>query len=378
MTNIEWTEKTWNPIVGCSVVSPGCTNCYAMKMAHRLASMAVKPDGAGNIYTTHYEGLTKDQGRHRHNPVWTGKVARAGDDHWHIPLKRKKPTMFFVCSMGDLFHKNVPDQWIDEVFAIMAFCPQHVFQVLTKRPQRMRDYILSLDLRAPWPARLPDETTRLISEQLAVAPQLPLPNVWLGVSTEDQRRADERIPHLLETPAAIRFISAEPLLGTLDLNWVGTGEYGVDALSGTQYHEPPENMSAATSQGNKLDWVIVGGESGPNARPMHPEWVRTIRDDCGVYGVPFFFKQWGKWGWVGSGSSGVYDPGQLGAFVPSPQSDNQLLAVSATNVTQDATIYAGTFWAKHDAIHALGKKRAGRRLDGLEHDEMPSPREASS
>jgi protein gp37 len=220
------------------------------------------------------------------------------------PLRWKKPRTIFVNSMGDLFH--CPHEWIDQVFAVMALAPQHTFQVLTKRAERMRGY-----MNHPRRRFIVEKTARILHNQGGTLPQhaiayftscpAPLPHVWLGVSVEDQKRADERIPDLLHTPAAVRFISAEPLLGSIDL------QGAVPAL----------------------DWVIVGGESGPGARPMHPDWARSIRDQCGAAGVPFFFKQWGEHAPNGSG--------------------------------------------RYSMIK-VGKRRAGRILDGREHNAMPEVR----
>lgn len=324
MTKIEWTEETWNPIVGCSIVSRGCTNCYAMRQAARRLD---KPG-------SHYEGTTKVANG---NAVWTGKVACAPEHIWLEPLRRKKPTMFFVNSMGDLFHEDVPDEWIDRVFAIMALTPQHTYQVLTKRSVRMREYIYGNSrcrigeivfvnlLR--WPDQdKPDDAERWRS---AKTRPWPLPNVWLGVSTEDQAHADERIPDLLATPAAVRFISAEPLLGPIDLTRVGNlasvssampkaitrekrgrPDSGAGSICGAQidsvgspgssitFFQTPDHMGGFTAasprEWPRLDWVIVGGESGKGARPMHPDWVRSLRDQCDAANVPFFFKQMTK------------------------------------------------------------------------------------
>jgi len=284
-SRIEWTEATWNPIVGCSIVSPGCTHCYAMRMAARIEAMARagRLDDEGDVVRgakrlAHYDGLTKTV---KKKAVWTGKVALAPEHILLKPLRRRKPTMWFVNSMSDLFHEDLPDEWIDRVFAVMALCPQHTFQVLTKRSKRMRDYLTTV---AHEPHR---NTVRRFAGAFSTLRtplpkdfNVPLPNVWLGVSAERQQEADERIPDLLATPAAVRFVSAEPLLGALDLTpW----------LTGV------------------LDWVIVGGESGPGARPMHPDWVRSIRDQCVSAGVAFFFKQWG------APLNGHGDPSQVGA-----------------------------------------------------------------
>lgn len=288
MSNIEWTEKTWNPIVGCTVVSPGCTNCYAMKMAGRLEAIGGAP---------HYNGTTQ---KTRGGAVWTGKMALS-EKALIEPLKRKKPTTYFVNSMGDLFHEGASDEWIDQVFAVMALCPQHTFQVLTKRSKRMREYMSNRNPNGHHPGM--DYAALMAATGAWDTPALdlrtwPLPNVWLGVSAENQEYANNRIPDLLATPAAKRFVSAEPLLGSISLNFLRVGPRGsgrvvgdtYDALSGEAV-DSTDRGYVRRPDGNKLDWVIVGGESGPGARPMHPDWARRIRDKCGEAGTAFFMKQ---------------------------------------------------------------------------------------
>lgn len=283
MTKIEWTEATWNPIVGCSVISPGCTNCYAMKIAGRLALM-------GNA--DHYRGTTRMT---KAGAVWTGRVALAPGPTLLAPLRRKKPTTYFVNSMGDLFHESVPDDWIDPIFAVMALCPRHTFQVLTKRSKRMRAYLTTL---AEEPERLGCHVNPRDRETVTkVLHQTPLANVWLGVSCEDQARADERIPDLLATPAALRFISAEPLLGRIDLNDIANdGDTYINAVTG---HSADECQAPVTAEHwrsgiPRLDWVIVGGESGPGARPMELTWARSLVAQCRAASVACFVKQLGS------------------------------------------------------------------------------------
>ncbi|TAM97291.1 MAG: phage Gp37/Gp68 family protein [Rhizobiaceae bacterium] len=305
-SHIEWTEATWNPIAGCSVVSPGCTNCYAMRR--------VAPRLAANPATPHYAGTVKPS---KAGYVWTGKIGIASDEVFTKPLRWKRPRMIFVNSTSDLFHEDIPDDVIDRVFAVMALCPQHTFQVLTKRSKRMREYLTAFDdhgqgKRFAWANAVPlgewpvskhhalafihrDSTPEHRALYCAPEPAWPLPNVWLGVSAEDQARADERVPDLLATPASIRFVSAEPLLGPIDFETLCTGWEFIDALKGMRYHDAPEPYVGATETCAKLDWIIVGGESGPGARPMRPDWTRSIRDQCAGAGVPFFFKQWGEW-----------------------------------------------------------------------------------
>jgi protein gp37 len=268
-SNIEWTEHTWNPIVGCSVLTPGCTNCYAMKMAGRLEAMAGTCAIDSDDARQHYYGTTK---KVNGKTVWTGKLAMAPEHVLTAPLKRKKPTTYFVNSMGDLFHEDAPDDWIDKVFAVMALAPQHTFQVLTKRAERMRAYV-SARPQAIWDRRALEIDPSALERLKAIG--WPLPNVWLGVSCERQQEADERIPHLLQTPAAVRFISAEPLLGPIDIS-----DYLVE--------------SARTNWDWYLDWVIIGGESGHGARPFDIDWARSILQQCRVGAARAFLKQLGS------------------------------------------------------------------------------------
>lgn len=369
MTKIEWTEQTWNPIVGCTVTSPGCTNCYAMKMAVRLAN---------NPRTPQYHGTIKPS---KKGPVWTGKIGFS-DSVLLQPLSRKKPTTYFVNSMGDLFHPNVPDEWIDKVFAIMALCPQHTFQVLTKQADRMRDYMnvmnyyalsetdvwRDIDYRVtceddPYaPQGTHDKTARLEdaldTASRALESNTPLPNVWLGVSVEDQTRADERIPYLLNTPAAIRFVSAEPLLKVVDLTRINQENMVmINALTGEAGWPVPHVVD-----GPKLDWVIVGGESGHKARPMHPDWARGIRDQCEAAGVPFMFKQWGEW--VSNINRDRDDPDWRANYGMVNRYPHKWAILNH----EGGTGFHG------DRVHLMkriGKKTAGRLLDSREWNQMP-------
>lgn len=321
-SKIEWTEHTWNPFAGCAVLSPGCANCYAMKMASRLDAMG-RPL---------YKGLTKPS---KAGPVWRGTV-RANPDVLMAPLKRKTPTTYFVNSMSDLFYEKFSDELIDQVFAVMALTPQHTYQLPTKRARRMREYCSALNERAVEIAQravwlcIWDDPDIAASDTVTALDQGFLSNVWLGVSTERQQEADERIPHLLGTPAAVRFISAEPLLGAVDLTRLTEpcNDTVRDALRGEYFVPGCGSVSSKTFRGNRLDWVIVGGESGKNARPMHPQWARDLRDQCAQAGVPFFFKQWGQHG-----------PTDLRGFA--------------------------------QVTTRCGKKAAGRLLDGIEHNDMP-------
>lgn len=341
---IEWTEATWNPVVGCSILSPGCTHCYAMKMAARIEAMS-----AATGRETHYAGTTKLS---KAGPVWTGKLALAPDHILTEPLRWKRPRRIFVNSISDLFHENVPDEWIDKVFAVMSLAPQHTFQVLTKRARRMREYVGASDRFA----RVLRTMYLNVPVDGSLADEWPLPNVWLGISTERQQESDERVPELLATPAAVRFVSAEPLLGPIDY-------YTTSAVMPAERH-PWRN--GPILQG--IDLVIVGGESGHDARPMHPDWARSIRDQCAAAGTVFFFKQWGAWGRAKPAPSGT--PGRYaiaGAGPHSPFWPATIIEVDA--YPRQISLFGGAM-----VRELVGKKRAGRMLDGREHNEMPGAR----
>lgn len=323
-TKIEWTDATWNPITGCSIVSPGCTNCYAMK----LAGTRLK----------HHEsraGLTKVA---KSGPVWTGEV-RFNEQWLTQPLKWSKPRMIFVCAHGDLFAEGVPDEWIDQVFAVMALAPQHTFQVLTKRPERMREYLRQImddpQRFTKWAARgFPLAT--LANRGSEVPPRFPLPNVWLGVSVEDQKRADERRHSMAELAAEgwTTWVSYEPALGPVE--WRGW---------------------------DFLNWLVSGGESGPDARPSHPDWHRTTRDFCGAYSIPYLFKQWGDW--IAALDRGREDPDWRADY--SGEFNQSHKDISWLNLA-GGTGFHGT---RFHVMRRVKKSDAGRLLDGVEHNAFP-------
>lgn len=301
MSNIEWTDTTWNPVVGCTPVSPGCLNCYAATMARRLEAMgrpeyqprewwwppSSNPDGTA-AEPARLDKVTRIAEVHGGRAVFTGDV-RTVPDRLADPLRWRKPRRVFVNSMSDLFHESVPFEFIDRVFAVMALCPQHTFQVLTKRPERMAEYLSRpwvnmADGRRGLRDSINDAAFKLAgryafptqSHGMLAHPGWPLPNVWLGTSVEDQARADERIPHLLRCPAAVRFLSCEPLLGAVKpqlIQWDPT--YGDEVRS-------------------KIGWIILGGESGPSARPCDVAWIRSIVRQCAEAGVACFVKQLGR------------------------------------------------------------------------------------
>lgn len=282
-TKISWASHTWNPTLGCEKVSEGCSGCYAIRDAIRLG--ANPNPKIGPLFS----GLAEMR---EGKPEWTG-VPRTVTSRLTLPLSWHKPARIFVSSQSDLFHEDIPDTFIAQVFATMVLCPQHQFQVLTKRHARMR--ALLSDMQFVNQVLLASTELLKTNPPRWLLPEWqgwPLPNVWLGVSVEDQHWADIRIPALIKTSAAIRFLSCEPLLGPINLmRWTGTDIEGAVQLYGEAF---------SRSDGKPLiNWCIVGGESGPNARPMNPNWVRSLRDQCRTSGIAFHFKQWGSWQYVG-------------------------------------------------------------------------------
>ena len=332
---IEWTGSTWNPTLGCSKKSPGCKNCYAIRVAHRLQA---NPDPK---IAKAFEGLTVIQNG---APNWTGRINFV-PDRLSAPLRKRKPTTYFVNSLSDLF--DLTDEQIYHVFSVMHQCPQHTFQILTKEAQRMHE------LCSSWIARF--------DGNLPIGTAWPLPNVWLGVSVENQQYANERIPLLLQTPAAVRFISAEPLLGPIDLD--SEHASGLHALGcGGSGDEHCHNSGC-----RGINWVIAGGESGPGARPAHPDWFRGLRDQCQSAGVPFFFKQWGEFQLGSTEFGGPKDYIVLndGRFC------RELDLEQFQQLNQDAR----NNWPQMqpNAMGKVGKKAAGSLLDGVEWRQMPHP-----
>jgi len=284
-SKIEWCDTTWNPILGCKRVSDGCDHCYAITQA-RIRAGNPSPKVAAA-----FAGLTE---RTEAGIDWTGRVNLL-PDRLAQPLSWRKPRRVFVNSLSDLFHDAVPDEYIAEVFAVMASAQRHTFQLLTKRHGRMRSLLSS----AAFPGAVMQAATRLLRTGLPdfrALDEWPLPNVWLGVSAEDQHWARIRVHALLATPAALRWVSAEPLLGPVDLRNLQMGNGAlIDALHGDV--KTPKGEIYAACPGS-VSWVVAGGESGPGARPMHPGWARSLRDQCQEARIPFLFKQWGAHRWV--------------------------------------------------------------------------------
>lgn len=294
-SSIEWTDETWNPTIGCTRVSSGCDHCYAVRHTQRLAGQLKVYRGLVNKGKRHFNG-----------------VVRLLHDRLNTPLSWHKPRRCFVNSMSDLFHPEVPDAFIDEVLATIAFCPAHVFQVLTKRAARMAEYSTADDLpgrveaamrrRAQnHPYKFSDGDRDLLKyhEALGQRPfKWPLPNLWLGTSVEDQPAADERVPALLDTAAAVRFLSCEPLLGPVDLRLHRVDGIAVDDICG----DCGERHDGACEA---LDWIIVGGESGDGARPMNVAWARALIGQARQAGVAVFMKQLGAAAFEQDGRSRV-------------------------------------------------------------------------
>jgi protein gp37 len=307
-SKIEWTDHTFNPWIGCTKVSPGCVNCYAetRDKRHLIEPIDHWGKGAPRLRTSG-SNWKQPLKWNREAELDYDDASRDGCAHLH-----HRPRVF-CASLADIFDDEVPIEWLADFLALVHKCQNLDFQILTKRPENFE-------------ARIAAARPTISFWRHGNAPD----NVWLGVSVEDQKRADERIPLLLQIPAKVRFLSCEPLLGSVDIaKWLVPDECGCGG------YDPAFK--------NCIDWVIVGGESGPNARPMHPDWARSLRDQCGEVGVRFFFKQWGEW-----------EPGTI-------------------------------FYNKGDhqfeggqIMHRTGKRSAGRRLDGREWNEFPSEKSAQS
>lgn len=252
-TKIEWTQETWNPVTGCSPVSPGCANCYAKRMAKRLAGRCGYPEAPHEFDVTMHQ------------------------DRLDQPLRWKKPRKIFVCSMSDLFHHTVSDNFVESVFNVMLDTPQHTYQILTKRPHRMASFMKT------W--------IRALRTYNSLGDEWTPENIWLGVTCEDQQRADERVPVLLDIPVAVRFVSVEPMLGVVSFDYDSDtchcGEF-VEKHGPYGDHMPVPMIDSYLHDG--LDWVICGGETGSGARTMQPDWAIGLRDQCVESNVPFFYK----------------------------------------------------------------------------------------
>ena len=331
-SKIEWTDATWNPVTGCSKVSQGCKNCYALRDWARLSA---------NPKSVYYGRAFTD--------------VRCHPERLDQPLRWSKPRRIFVNSMSDLFHEDVPDEFILQVFDVMRQCrngyateldrlvPAHTFQILTKRPERMLDFCGRL--------RFHDRCVLATHSSTLLNPLVSMKKIWLGTSVEDQATADERIPLLLQTPADVRFISAEPLLGPINLEAY---------LSVYDHHGEPSGPRCNADGSDALGWVIAGGESGPKARPTHPDWIRSLRDQCAAAGVAFFFKQWGAWA-----------PCHIDVNADERGTELHPMEETVLDAMDHERGYRVEEHHGHEFFKA-GKKLAGRHLDGRTHDEYPA------
>jgi protein gp37 len=349
-SKIEWTEVTWNPTTGCDKVSQGCKNCYAEALHKRLQGM----------------------GQKKYDHPFLGTV-KMHEDALLLPLSWKKSRMIFVNSMSDLFHKDVPFEFIDKVFAVIGLSHIHKFQILTKRPDIMRRYFT--EHYAGWKII---NACKILYELLGVEVyerlkqnrqfkgvgldgSWPMHNVWLGTSVEDQETATERIPFLIRIPAAVRFLSCEPLLGKIEFSDV------------TKRSDAVQQLGRKALFG--IDWVIAGGESGHGARPMHPYWVRSLRDQCHAAGVPFFFKQWGEFlnhalpfrsyqHWVDKAES----------WLSGWRRDRDLCIDVNGKICRQGSDFKDAAYPVYP-MRKSGKANSGRSLDGREWNEFPKGRE---
>lgn len=368
MTKIEWTNESWNPIIGCDKISPGCKECYAEKMAGRLSNIGS---------TSYYINVVKHE-MQSDNPNFIEKGLPKWNGKTHFvksaltkPLHWAKPQMIFVCSMGDLFHESVDIFTVAKIFAIMFLAKQHTFQVLTKRPERAKMYLRDkafLDIYWKYCNQLHNEFIKPLESELYNFSELmhewPLSNVWFGTSTENQEQAEKRIPILLQIPAAIRFVSCEPLLGPIDLGDIAYNDIGGESHINSLYCDIP-NEDDEQFNGATLDWVIAGGESGPKAKPMHPNWIYSLLDQCTASKTPFFFKQWGEW--------------KDGSNYPKKNNIIVLNNGEYSNWDNDewkklSKKYSSDQWNKLDAkvMSRVGKKKAGCLLDEKEYKQFPN------
>lgn len=347
-TKISWASATWNPILGCSIASPGCTNCYAVRDVHRMDGNPNPKVHDANV------GLTEIKANG--SIGWTGQV-RFLPDRLSIPLRWKRPRGIFVNALSDLFHPGVPNAVIDQLFAVMSMASQHHYQVLTKRADRMRQYLTEPDADGkPARKRIFDAQFRIAEDNGHWRPEpgheklvkpWPLRNVSLGVSVESVPWDLHRIPDLLMTPAGHRILSLEPLLGPLPYLGQWLDSRGSEDGNGWATC-PGQTILPEDRRAFGIAAVIVGGESGPSARPMHPDWVRTIRDQCRSRGVTFHFKQWGEW----------IPAGQ-------PRMEDRIYVVE----TADPKIRRWGWPEDGSESLRLGKSRTGALLDGkLYHD----------
>jgi protein gp37 len=332
-TSIEYLDFTSNPIVGCDMSLPCAERCWARRMAHRLKSAGVRQ----------YQDVVDREGR------WTGKTA-FNEAALTDLLKKRKPATVGLCFMADAFHESVPDEWLDRMLAVVALTPNVRYILPTKRAKRMRRYCSTEGRHMP----LLDTIVRYHGAAKWEAPGWPLPNLALMLSASNQAELNARMDDFLATPAALRVLSLEPMLGTAYLNPI------LPCSCSLPIRPNHPRCLACGGAGNDmphLGWVICGGESGPGARPMPPEGPRKVRDDCVAAGVPFTFKQWGAW-------APCLTAGRL---VPEQHAKCRRISITGRDVTRDVSL-----WVDSDAVmHPATEKAAGRLLDGKIWDQRP-------
>lgn len=314
-TKIEWCDRTFNPWEGCTKISPACDNCYAADRAARYKTVE-----------------------------WGGPRRRTSAGNWKKPLKWERAAKAFMleegrrqrvfcASLADVFDNQVPEEWRSDLWDLIRECPSLDWLLLTKRPQNIEKML------PPFWDEIKDR-------------------IWLGTTVENQETAERNIPHLLKHDSAIRFLSCEPLLGPIELD-ICNGSYFYNFLLGVKYHDPPAGERGATEQGHKIDWVIAGGESGPNARPSHILWFVSLIKQCATARVPFLFKRWGEW---------------------SPRMTVQGMAKTSV-ICRDGQWLQGEEMLDRDddkfaeIMFRVGKKKAGRLIDGIEYTNFPPSEE---
>lgn len=361
-TSIEWTQEVWNPTTGCNKINPGCKFCYAEVMHKRL--MVMQP----NKYS---------------RPFLDGAFEHP--ESLLLPLKWKKPRTIFVNSMSDLFHDNISVDYIAQVYAIMFLANQHTYQVLTKRSNRRREILNSLEfmeLLHKYINQFHDKYIKRLEQELYFFDDIlngfPFKNIWEGSSTADQASLEAELPHLLETPAYVRFLSAEPLLGPLRL----LQTYMLAVGKFPKGHVPKRREG--------LHWVITGGESGNKARPSHPDWYRSLKTECEAMKIPFFFKQWGKWLPIEQDSPNKIGPDfkreeeytdraeyeiELNKFLKFWKKRIQVININGLIITPHISMiepHLADESLKPTAVYNYGKKNSGNLLDGEKHLNFPT------
>ncbi len=340
-------DEAWSLVSGCTPVSPGCDNCWSATETH------MRRNNPNEKIRLRNDGLT-EAGK------FFGRI-RLNRDFLDKPLRKKAPTTYAV--WNDLFHEDVPFTFVDEFLAVVALAKQHTIMVLTKRPERMQEYFNHWFTRHKVAVEISKHTGRVSEfgcDRDACNYTYPLPNLWLGVTAENQEQADKRIPILLQIPAAVRWVSVEPMLEPMSLGHIQFDRHtSMNVLEGCGISLRSHAQTVPNAFCEKLNWIVCGGESGPGARPMHPEWARNLRDQCQAAGVPYFFKQWGEW-----------HPMEDYKDIPLSYHSKEFRVISLQG--KDETKMPIIQMSKGVAgMSRVGKKMAGRLFDGVEWSEFP-------